>query len=91
MGACLRLNLRTSLTPKFRTVGSYEKPTFSEDEKEKFSKFNQLDEDLYKMSNSTFWEKAGKRKGGTQKLSQDVQNLKVKSDIFFLNLIKPKF
>merc|ERR1711990_1237559 len=59
-----------------RTVGSYEKPTFSEDEKEKFSKFNQLDEDLYKMSNSTFWEKAGKRKGGTQKLAQDVQNLK---------------
>ena len=58
-------------------MGSYEKPTFSDDEKEKFSEFNKLDEDLYKMSNQTFWEKAKIRKGGVSKLAEDVQNLKV--------------
>ena len=58
-------------------MGSYEKPTFSDEEKKKFSDFNQLDEDLYQMSNQTFWEKATERPGGIPQLNQDVQNLKV--------------
>ena len=62
----------------FRTVGSYEKPTFSDEEKKKFSDFNRLDEDLYQMSNQTFWEKATERPGGISQLNKDVQNLKVK-------------
>ena len=61
----------------FRTVGSYEKPTFSDEEKKKFSDFNRLDEDLYQMSNQTFWEKATERPGGISQLNKDVQNLKV--------------
>ena len=64
----------------FRTVGSYEKPTFSDEEKKKFSDFNRLDEDLYQMSNQTFWEKATERPGGISQLNKDVQNLKVGFD-----------
>lgn len=60
-------------------MGSYEKPTFSDEEKKKFSDFNRLDEDLYQMSNQTFWEKATERPGGISQLNKDVQNLKVKS------------
>ena len=62
-------------------MGSYEKPTFSDEEKKKFSDFNRLDEDLYQMSNQTFWEKATERPGGISQLNKDVQNLKVK--LFF--------
>jgi len=59
-----------------RTVGSYEKPTFTDKEKEKFSKFNRLDEDLYQMSNNTFWERAEQRPGGIDQLHDDVEKLK---------------
>ena len=59
-------------------MGSYEKPTFSDLEKQKFSDFNRLDEDLYQMSNQTFWEKATQRPGGIIKLNKDVQDLKVR-------------
>ena len=46
-------------------------------EKEKFSKFNRLDEDLYQMSNNTFWERAEQRPGGIDQLHDDVEKLKV--------------
>lgn len=59
-----------------RTVGSYEKPTFTDREKAKFEKFNKLDEELYQMSNSTFWEKAEQRPGGIDQLNDDVEKLK---------------
>jgi len=59
-----------------RTVGSYEKPTFTEAERAKFSSFNGLDEFLYKMSNETFWNKANSRTGGIERLQADVQKLK---------------
>ena len=58
-------------------MGSYEKPTFTEAERAKFSSFNGLDEFLYKMSNETFWNKANSRKGGIEQLQADVQKLKV--------------
>ena len=61
----------------FRTVGSYEKPTFTESEVAKFKAFNGLDEFLYQMSNATFWEKAESRPGGIDQLKTDVEKLKV--------------
>ena len=67
-----------------RTVGSYEKPTFTDKEKAKFAKFNKLDEELYQMSNSTFWEKAEQRPGGVEQLNDDVEKLKV---TFILNIL----
>ena len=60
-----------------RTVGSYEKPTFTDKEVEKFKAFNGLDEYLYQMSNATFWEKADARTGGINQLKMDVEKLKV--------------
>ena len=60
-----------------RTVGSYEKPTFTESEVAKFQSFNALDEFLYKMSNTTFWRKAESRQGGVEQLKTDVEKLKV--------------
>lgn len=59
-----------------RTVGSYEKPTFTDKEVEKFKAFNGLDEYLYQMSNATFWEKADARTGGINQLKMDVEKLK---------------
>ena len=58
-------------------MGSYEKPTFTESEVEKFKAFNGLDEFLYQMSNSTFWQKASNRPGGIDQLKTDVEKLKV--------------
>ena len=72
-------------------MGSYEKPTFSDEEKKKFSDFNQLDEDLYQMSNQTFWEKATERPGGIPQLNQDVQNLKVTTMCILLRIRTREF
>lgn len=54
-----------------RTVGSYEKPTFTTAEVEKFAEFNKLDQFLYKKSNETFWQKAAERPGGIEQLQTD--------------------
>jgi len=59
-----------------RTVGAYDKPTFTESEVAKFKDFNKLDEFIYQKSNSTFWERVQDRPGGMTKMEADVAKLK---------------